>query len=180
MRSLPFFTVLLGLVLAGYSLAQARKEPFPVPPNSAVRLFYIQRSNNANTVIYDANIQKDKKLDPEKPVNVYWIRYAERGQNEGLSMLQWRLAYGYTHRQMTKPAECFDISLNAFDKRPIKIMYEAGKPVAIIQINGRHARLQKVLVQIAPGTRIIPRVLYIDIFGVDPEQETPVFERIHV
>lgn len=180
MRSLPFFTVLLGLVLSDYSSAQARKEPFPVPPNSAVRLFYIQRSNNANTVIYDANVQEDKKLDPEKPVNVYWIRYAERGQNERLSMLQWRLAYGYTHRLMTKPTEGFDISLNAFDKRPIKIMYESGRPIAMIQINGRHARLQKVFVQIAPGSRLIPRVLYIDIFGVDPEKELPVSERIHV
>lgn len=180
MRAIPFFAILAGLVITDYSSAQATKEPFPVPPPSTVRLFYIQRSNNANTVIYDANLVENQKFDPEKPVNVYWIRYAEQGQSERLSMLQWRLAYGYSHQPVHRPAEGYTINLNAFEKRPIKIIYEAGRPAAMIQINGRHARLQKVFVQLAPGNRLIPHVLYIDIFGVDPEKDLPVFERIHV
>ena len=30
----------------------------------------------------EANLRSDKKLNPETPLNVYWIRYAEQGQRE--------------------------------------------------------------------------------------------------
>ena len=121
MRVLCFLIVLTGLLC--HPFARADRDDFPVPPSSASRLFYIQRSNNTNTVIYDANMLADKKLDPHKPVSVYWIRYAEKGQQEGLSFFQWKMAYGYKHRPLNG-ADGFEFSLNAFDKRPIHITSE--------------------------------------------------------
>jgi hypothetical protein len=74
-------------------------ERFPIPPASANRLFYIQRSSNANTVVYDANFLPNKSLNPSQPVHTYWIRFADNGQKEELNFIQRTLAYGlYTNK----------------------------------------------------------------------------------
>lgn len=178
MKTLVFFSLLIGFLFHNQLTAQARAKSFPTPPASATRLFYIQRSNDANTVIYDANMLSNKKLDPNKPVQVYWIRYAEQGQREDLSSMQWRMAYGYKHSQASNQANDFDICLNAFRKRSIKIVSQQGRPVALATINGRNACLQKIFVQLAPQSGFIPRVQYIEMFGVDPEHGQTVYERI--
>lgn len=150
---------------------------FPEPPRTPNRLFYIQRSNNANTVIYEANLRSDKKLNSEAPLNVYWIRYAERGQREDLSPLQWQLAYGYKHRDLGNMTNDVEINLNAFKKRSILVENHEGKPMAFTQINGHKAALEKVFVQLA-SNGFIPKVHYIELFGFDYAKEKAVYERM--
>ncbi|GAB3914818.1 hypothetical protein GCM10028803_60800 [Larkinella knui] len=162
----------------GPVLASANE--FPVPPSAPNRLFYIQRSNDINTVIYEANVTAGRRLDANEPVNVYWIRYAERGQRESLSLIQWKLAYGYKHKASTCNDNCFEIQLNAFKKRTIWVDVQQGKPLALTLINGRKACLQKVFVQLEPGSGLIPKVLYVELFGIDPVAGIPVYERMLV
>ena len=52
------------------------------------RLFIIERSKNANVVCYDANMTKDGKIDKEKPVDAYWIMYAENAGREEISAFE--------------------------------------------------------------------------------------------
>ncbi|GAB3555155.1 DUF4833 domain-containing protein [Spirosoma fluminis] len=176
LKSVIFLAVLTGFFVQGHSPAQAREPAFPTPPGSQQRLFYIQRSKDANTIVYDANLTTDGRLNARKPVTVYWIRYADKGQREDLTLFQWQMAYGYKHRQSA--AEGYDICLNAFRKRPINVVYSQGKPMAFTSINGRSAHLQKVFVQVDPESGVIPRVQFIDMYGIDPQRGTPVHERI--
>ncbi|WP_298352444.1 DUF4833 domain-containing protein [Runella sp.] len=169
--------LLTGLLCAFRTNDTPHRTHFPEPPHTPNRLFYIQRSNDANTVMYEANLRSDKKLNPETPLNVYWIRYAERGQREDLSALQWQLAYGYKHRDLGTAANDVEINLNAFKKRPIFVENHEGKLMAFTQINGEKAALQKVFVQLA-SNGLIPKVHYIELFGFDYAQEKAVYERI--
>ncbi|WP_158600366.1 DUF4833 domain-containing protein [Fibrisoma montanum] len=182
MNSAPisFLALLVALLLQGILPVQAAgRDSFPSPPTSSNRLFYIQRSKDANTIVYDANLTADGRLDTRKPIQVYWIRYADRGQREDLSSVQWHMAYGYKHNPAPDAPDAYDVSLNAFRKRPIKVVYRQGKPVAMTTINGHSACLQKVFVQVSPGSGLIPKVHYVDMFGIDPEKGQPVHERIH-
>jgi hypothetical protein len=129
--------------------------------------------------MYEANLRSDKKLDEDDPLNVYWIRYAEHGQREALSALQWQLAYGYKHRDLDNAANDVEINLNAFRKRPIFVANHEGKPVAFTQINGHRAALQKVFVQLA-NNAFIPKVHYIELFGFDYTSDKAVYERIMI
>src|ERR1700761_5181233 len=61
---------------------------YPTPPPSDVRLFYIQRTPNTNTIGYDLNLENNGKPTAEEPVKGYWIRYAENGQKEDLNYIQ--------------------------------------------------------------------------------------------
>ncbi|RRB04468.1 DUF4833 domain-containing protein [Larkinella rosea] len=160
--------------------AFAEMREFPVPPPAPNRLFYIQRSNNTNTVIYEANVTANRQLDADDPVNVYWIRYAEHGQRESLSLFQWKMAYGYKHKAVNHSENHFEIYLNAFKKRTIWVDFQQGKPMALTTINGRKACLQKVFVQIEPGSGLIPKVQYVELFGIDPVAGIPVYERMLV
>jgi hypothetical protein len=175
-----FLFLLLLELTSSLQAVFAGTNEFPVPPSAPNRLFYIQRSNNTNTVIYEANLTAGRQLDANDPVNVYWIRYAERGQRESLSMIQWKLAYGYKHKASTHTDNSFEIYLNAFKKRTIWVDVQQGKPMALTIINGRKACLQKVFVQIEPGSGLIPKVLYVELFGIDPVAGIPVYERMKV
>ncbi len=171
--------LLTGVLCAFRTNDTPTRNNFPEPPRTPNRLFYIQRSNNTNTVMYEANLCSDKKLNADEPVNVYWIRYAERGQREGLSALQWQLAYGYKHRDVGNAANDVEISLNAFRKHPIFVANHEGKPVAFTQINGHKAALQKVFVQLA-NNAFIPKVHYVELFGFDYTSDKAVYERIMI
>jgi hypothetical protein len=172
-----FFLFLLELTSTCIPVLAGARE-FPVPPSAPNRLFYIQRSNNTNTVMYEANLTAGRRLDANDPVSVYWIRYAEQGQRESLSMIQWKLAYGYKHK--TANNNSFEIYLNAFKKRTIWVDMQQGKPMALTTINGRKACLQKVFVQLDPGSGLMPKVLYVELFGIDPVAGNPVYERMMV
>lgn len=174
---------LLSVMIALCAFRTAADSPqgsFPEPPNTANRLFYIQRSNNTDTIMYEANLLSDKRLNVESPINVYWIRYAQKGQKENLSALQWQLAYGYKHRLIHHEKSSVEVSLNAFKKRPLYVSYHEGKPVAITGISGQKSLLKKIFVQLEPSHGLIPKVRYLDLFGVDAVKEQPVFERIYI
>src|SRR3954451_3952917 len=61
---------------------------------TAEKLFFIQRSKNANEVHYDARVNADGTLDAKNPVDGYWINKAEDGSRNPISLIQ-RVAYGY-------------------------------------------------------------------------------------
>ncbi|MBD2755121.1 DUF4833 domain-containing protein [Spirosoma validum] len=159
--------------------AQAGDVPGSAPA-AASRLFYLQRSKDANTVVYQANVLADQKLSPQKPVDVFWIRYAEQGQREELSSIQWQLAYGYQHRACADKPDSYELRLNAYPKRPLKVVHSQGKTVAMIVINGQNAHLQKIFIQLASSFHLVPKVAYIELFGVDPDSGQSVYERIPI
>lgn len=176
MNTVRYLALLITLFLADLLPAQAVRKSFPEPAPSPNQLFYLQRSKDINTVVYEANLSAGKKLNPNKPVQVYWIRYAEQGQREDLTSVQWQMAYGYTHRPLASDA--YEISLNSFKQRPMQIITLRGKPMAMLTINGQRAYLQKVFVQLDPKSRLMPRVQYIEMFGTDTDKGQPVYERI--
>ncbi|MBD2702808.1 DUF4833 domain-containing protein [Spirosoma sp. BT702] len=177
MKSKRIAGLLTVLLLVSFLPTQALRESMPVPESSPNQLFYLQRSKDANTIIYEARLLANHKLDPVKPVDVYWIRYAEKGQREDLSAMQWRMAYGYKHKPASV-SDTYDISLHAFEERPLQVTYHQGKPVATMLISGQRASLRKVFVQIDPKPHLIPHVTYVEMFGTSLTTNLPVYERI--
>lgn len=164
-----------------FPVSDKKGPAFPEPKLSENHLFYIQRSNDINTVMYEANILPDKRIDTNLPMNVYWIRYAERGQKEKLSALQWRLAYGYKQLKKSGNGQPIELMLNAFRERSLYVIYSGGKHMAVTQINSHKAALKKIFVQLASTDGFIPKVQYIELFGVDmAAPDKIVSERINI
>jgi hypothetical protein len=157
--------------------AYARADRFPIPPNSSLRLFYIQRSSNANTVIYDANLLPNKTLNPKDPVYTYWIRYAEKGQKEELSTIQRTLAYGLYTNPITTESNTYEGFFLAYRKRKFVVKLDTkGNPIALFPINNKLQILKRVYVSVNE-TNFMPSVYYIELFGKDPVTGKDVYER---
>jgi Domain of unknown function (DUF4833) len=150
---------------------------FPIPPDSPIRLFYIQRSNNANTVIYDANILKNGQLNPQNPVHSYWIRYADGGKIEELSTIQRTLAYGLHTNKVKEMANTFEGYFFAYRKRKFLVKLNAeNEPIALFQINGKMQILDHVWVQVEEAG-LTPKIPYIELFGRDVKTGAVVYEK---
>src|ERR1700676_1957140 len=74
---------------------------FPTPMGNPNQLFFLQRTQNTNTVIYELNM-KNGVVDSAEPVHIFWICYAEKSQKEELNEIQRKRAYGLTTQYISK------------------------------------------------------------------------------
>lgn len=152
-------TILIILIISSFNTTAQGK--LPSPPTSTNHLFYIQRSNNAHTVMYEANLE-----NKSEPVNVYWIRYDEKIHRQSLTMVQKKLAYGVETSAIKTEKNAYDVRIVAFKKRGIKLKTdEKGNPLATILINGTESQLHRIFVQLEDNDSFCPKVKYIELFG---------------
>src|SRR6185436_8481728 len=91
------------LLLAGFATQVTRQthiekvnlqqDTFPVPASGHKTLFYLQRSLDFNSIIYEMNLDDKGKPDLVSPVNIYWLNHAT-GEHSPLSAAQRKWAYG--------------------------------------------------------------------------------------
>lgn len=151
---------------------------FPIPPHSKKSLFYIHRSTNANTVIYEANLKEGSSIDSENPVNVFWIRYGEKGQQRTLNYLERNFAYGvklassnnlrYTVEFVASKSKKFDVLIDP-----------TGQAIAVMNINGKPSKLRKVFVQVAEDGWW-PKIDYVEFFGFDVSTNKEAYEKMDI
>ncbi len=175
-RSLLLFAYLLLFSVSSLA-TNSDNDRFPTPPDSPNRLFYIQRSSNANAVIYDANLLPSKNLNSKNPVHTYWIRYAEKGQKEELSTMQRTLAYGLYTDKIKGQDESYEGYFLAYRKRKFIVkIHSDGTPVALFPINGKMQILKRVFVSV-DDSGFMPSVNYIELFGKDVISGKEIYER---
>ena len=162
--------VLCVLVLAVPLFACA---PAPSGVDSK-RLFVVERSLNANIVVYDAVRGEDGRLDPAHPVAAYWLLKADKGQRQELNPIEEMLAYGFDVGN--EPGGSVTITLKALRDRPIRVQTDGRRVLALTGIAGREAVLTRVFVQTEENSPL--GVKYIELFGLDLRDRTPVHERI--
>jgi hypothetical protein len=138
------------------------------------KLFFIQRSKNANEVHYDARVTKDGQLDPNNPVDGYWLNKAEDGSRSGISLLQ-RIAYGYDVEPTGNGT--YALKLKAFKERPMWIVKAGGRFRVQTTIAGKPAFMDRLYVA-TDESGVFPKVLYIDVFGEDMTTGAAVQEHI--
>lgn len=142
---------------------QINKDKLPVP-HEINQLFYLQRDPDLNTVVYALNIQNGE-LNQSEPVLPYWIRYADKGQNQKLSFIQRKMAYGINHKELEPGV--FELHVQAY--KPLKILLskneKSGKYQALVKIKETDILLNRIFVRINGGSFFKPNVQYIEICG---------------
>jgi hypothetical protein len=152
------------------------QDTFPVPA-AYNQLFYLQRTANTNTVIYEANINSKGQLDEKNPVRVYWIRYPEGGMKKDLSYIQRVFAYGIK-TEMQSP-DVFNTHVVSYKKAQliVKRSLKDGKYHAYATINHKEALLHRIFLKIDGGAFWSPNVIYIELKGRDETTGEEVMER---
>lgn len=174
------FTILFtfnSLAQKNKSVAPTSVEQFPTPAESDIRLFYIQRSSNINTILYDAKLGSDKKLDAKDPVHTYWVRYTEGGKKQELTGIQRSLAYGLHTKPVASEGGSYEGHFLAYRKRKFIVkLNPKGQPIALFPINGKMQILKKVFVKV-DESGIMPSVIYVELWGRDVATDKEVYER---
>jgi hypothetical protein len=159
---LPLLAFLL-LLVPGLAPAQTTKE-----------IFHIERSKNKNVVRYDAQIGKDGQLDPKEPVVSFWL--GPTGKRWPVKAFDRTFFYGFKVRK-DKSGDFWHLVIVAAKDRPLKLFLKDGEPVAAGRIGGTTAYLKQLYVKFAEDATI-PKVLYVDLVGVDAKSGEPRRERV--
>lgn len=176
-RLLKACTLLLFLVVVINFQGHAQ-EGFPEPGNNPDQLFYLQRTSNKNTIVYELNM-KDRVLNTENPIHVFWIRYEEQGQRQELSYIQKRFAYGVRTKKIKEGH--YRLSLNAYESFQMDLKKNAtGAYQVHAQANGKNILLQRIFIKIIGGTMLSPDIEYFELKGMHAAGGEPVAEKMKV
>lgn len=154
-----------GLIDDGRTFKEA-VDTFPIPRLNARSLFYVQRTPNTNTIMYELNM-KDGVLNEDNPVHVYWIRYTEGGKTAELSFIQRKFAYGVKVSKLAP--EKYKLLFAAYDKIPFYLMKStAGIYHTYVELDGKMIVLNRLYIRIDPGgTFWAPNVKYVEFKGIE-------------
>lgn len=156
----------------------AMRPAWPVP-NEPNQLFYLQRSQNKNTVVYTALFDTNGTLRADRPAQVYWRRYNTTGERKALKAIEQRFAYGIDVRPRDVPGE-YTVSLKPLPELPMLLRQTGpGKAELLANIGGRMVRAVYAFVTI-DETGLIPRVTAISLHGIDPATGRAVSETFSV
>jgi len=155
-------------------------DTFPVPPANKKMIFYVQRTHNTNTIVYELNYNKDSTLNKTQPVHYYWIRYADGGGTEELSTIQRKYDYGLNTVCIDSVKQLFKLNFVSYKKRDIFLVKakSGNRYTACMVINNKLSYLHRVFAQIDGGTFWLPHITYVELSGYDISSGKSVSEKI--
>jgi len=157
-----------------------QNDTYPIPKINPNTIFYVQKTNNTNTIVYESNINEDGKINTVNPVKIYWIRFAEKGQIAELSYIQRHFAYGIESRLINPSKQIYQLNFVSYKKRYIYLMQQItdNKYHAYIYINGKLSLLKKIFIKTDGGTFWFPKVKYVEVTGNEISCGNPISEKI--
>jgi len=156
-------------------IQQLRPE-FKVPdePN---QLFYVQRSPNANTVIYAAKLDAQGNFDSHGPVEAFWRKFNIDGSKQPLNFMERMMAYG-VKVNARKAGEPITFTIACLPQRKLTLGWDAQHhPQATMTIGSRVVKLAYVYLHVVEGG-LMPSVPELDIFGTDLANGKAVHEHL--
>ena len=180
---IALFTLAAGTASAKALVSDTTKNLYQLPGNphaaiaaSVSRLFYVQRSANANTIVYELKLGSNGLPDEDEPVHPYWIRYTEGGKREDLNYIQRKFAYGVNAKALGNGK--YDIRFVSYKKFPLTLMKGTdGKYHIFATISQRQFIVNRIFVKIEGGSFWVPNVRYVEFKGTDPANGKEVTER---
>lgn len=154
---------------------------FPTPHGISNQLFYVQRDPNTNTIICQLNVDKNGVVNKEQPVNVFWMRYGDKGEKKDLSYIQRKFAYGILSKDLGNGQ--FELRFTSHKKLPMYLTKSAAdqKYHVYATINNKKMELQRIFLRIEGGSFWLPNVKYVEIRGFDASgQSKQLTERIKI
>jgi hypothetical protein len=128
-------------------------------------LFYIQRNQNINTVIYSLNFLSRDVLNHYDPIKIEWIKFKENGDQDMMEInyIQRSLAYGYDHKVISNDL----IEFNFVSYPSLKFFLIRNEDHTYIV----KSRLEEQLVVIdhiyvfAEDLGVFPQVKFVEFYG---------------
>jgi hypothetical protein len=146
-------------------------------PDEPNQLFYVQRSPNANTVVYTAKLDANGAIQRDDPVEAFWRKFNIDGSRQPLNFIERMMAYGVRTAPVTSGAP-ITFTIAALPERKLTLTLDANKrPQALMQIGTRTVKVAYVYLHVVEGG-LMPSVPELDIFGTDIASGKTVHEHL--
>lgn len=177
--ALPVHAAKLTSMGATYPAQAGVARPDFPQPDDPNQLFYLQRTTNANTVVYAANYDAEGRLDARNPISVYWRRFATTGHRRQLTPIERFLAFGVRVQPRGVPGE-FTVIPRAAPQHPLVLRQTGpGRAEILAPLGGGMARLSHVFLEI-DETGLLPAVRKAIVHGTDLASGRAVIETFAV
>jgi len=154
-----------------------RPAEYPTPPEDKDLLFFIQRNQNTDTIVYRVNRNLDGLINQHLPMEAYWIRYTEGGIRNELNEIQSKLAYGYQSDAISQDLYSFQfVSYHELTFYISKTSDGEGYQT-IYQDDGMNIVLDHIYVY-ADEMGVFPVVKYIELYGFIKDTYQPHYRKI--
>ncbi|WP_299422884.1 DUF4833 domain-containing protein [uncultured Shimia sp.] len=136
-------------------------------PADLHQLFFLQRTINANTVVYTAHFDAAGNLDTETPVAVYWRRFQDQGQVMPLRWYERAFGFGVRLRTTDTP-NALRLTFNGLKSHPLELRQTAPFTAAFFaRINNRDYRLIYAYLDV-DESGLFPKVTRLRLYTNDP------------
>ena len=164
--------ILLNTLVFLFPMVSPSPDSYPVPPKAPAHLFYIQRSLNQNTVVYEANFDAKGDLDARQPIKVFWIMYEDKGAVEDLTYLEKKFAYGVSHEMVNNTTGHFHIQLASYKSLKLQLKQTAPYTVELFFTNETmHARLDHIFVK-ANNAGLYTKVDQLEVYTINADNNS--------
>ena len=146
-------------------------------PDFEDMLFYIQRNQNTNTVIYQLNRGLDGFVQLNNPIYAFWVRYNDTQEIQELNSIQAHLAYGIDHHIINN--HTIDFYFKAYPS--LKLFLTRNEDTSDYRVVTNISDTSSVITNIyvyAEEFGVFPSVKYIDLYGYDIHNKNKTFERL--
>jgi len=155
----------------------ARLRPEFKIPDEPNELFYVQRSPNANTVVYAARLDAQGNFDAKTPVDAFWRKFNIDSSKQPLNFIERMMAYG-VKVNAHGPREPVTFTIAALPDRTLTLGFDAQhRPQATMPIGGRTVKVSYVYLQVVEGG-LLPSVPSLDILGTDLASGKAIHEHL--
>ena len=148
-----------------------------VPNYSFASLFKIERSKDANQILYDVNIRETGQFDTNNPINVYWVKNTKGGKIEPLTWIQKKYAYGLKYLSINDDYASFRFV--SYKKMIFTLRKKADNSFEVYtKHQGNLLKMDRIFIQIDGGTFWFPNITAIEIYAKNVKTGEQVIEII--
>jgi hypothetical protein len=143
---------------------QGRPRYYPYIEDYGDLLFYIQRNQNLNAVIYEINYQSGL-INLNDPMKIHWLKYGENDLvvQQELNIIQKKLAYGYSHQVINHELLIFQF-VSYEDMKFYIAKNTDGRFRVFFSWHGQNVELAYIYIY-AEDMGVFPQVKFAEFFG---------------
>jgi hypothetical protein len=142
----------------------------PVPDIDTSRfLFKIERSRNADEVIYELNLDANNRINGKEPIKVYWLKKTDHNKIESLTNIQQNYSYGIKYLNQTNHlANEWHFHLIAYPKKTFVLKILKDNSFKVITTDGnREIIVEHLYIHFKNTNFWDTSISSVEIFGIE-------------
>lgn len=155
-----------------------RPDHYPCIDDYDTLLFYIQRNQNLNAVIYELNQNSTGLINLNEPIKIHWLKYEmdQEVVHQELNLIQKKLAYGYHHEIISNDLVSFRFV--SYDDMKFYIgKNNLGRYKTYFTWQGLNVELRSIYIH-AEDLGVFPQVKFAEFFGISVADQKNFYKRI--